>query len=488
MAPTRRRRQEEGLRPPPMTGRCTRSSMSLRGAPPAEIRVQSSFNHRPPRTRDIPTAMSKTRSGKGHTSYRRRVHDATSPQRSSLRRALRESQKLTDEIRVTVISSPPDPVPAEIQVPPQEPENSFGGVPTGVGTRSAAILSAKSHYVPALKVNPQRTSLRRATRESLKGIDTYEDTSPPTYFSVSSLEPVEKSSADTQNQAISVRNPRRDAWLSSNPASRVLSISTPQRSSLRRAIRESLCAIVQSNAYVDIASGRMSTVQDMSSKNTIEKTFLPSSNGQSDEAVLLSDSQPASLDTSSIPPEGGDFMESPPRLSRTSSISPITASPAPLTPVASRVLAALGSRKRWIPGSYLRTESSTSQSSFSQSKPSSYLILTPEPHGEPGSPTAAARHSIPSTTSMDQSILGNGTLQKNPSNSRLASARKGWHQVREITNEVPGGLYLVEWEGQDPRTGVKWPASWVKAENVSESAIYDWEKRKHEMLLGIREN
>ncbi|KAH9886152.1 hypothetical protein F4778DRAFT_483224 [Xylariomycetidae sp. FL2044] len=57
----------------------------------------------------------------------------------------------------------------------------------------------------------------------------------------------------------------------------------------------------------------------------------------------------------------------------------------------------------------------------------------------------------------------------------------GWYRIRQITNEVRmlGNLvYLVEWEGTNPMTGVGWPASWVDAEDVSEFAIREWEKVK----------
>ncbi|KAI1259115.1 hypothetical protein F5Y18DRAFT_318228 [Xylariaceae sp. FL1019] len=51
--------------------------------------------------------------------------------------------------------------------------------------------------------------------------------------------------------------------------------------------------------------------------------------------------------------------------------------------------------------------------------------------------------------------------EKDGKDESTAAARKGWYHIRQIVNEVPG-LYFVEWEGTDPRTGVHWPGSWVR--------------------------
>ncbi|KAI1818690.1 hypothetical protein GGS20DRAFT_591337 [Poronia punctata] len=83
-----------------------------------------------------------------------------------------------------------------------------------------------------------------------------------------------------------------------------------------------------------------------------------------------------------------------------------------------------------------------------------------------------AQQQVPSPT-------GKGKTKKSQ-HTRLdyesETARKGWYRVRQIIDNVDG-MYLVEWEGCDPRTGIMWPASWVKAEDVSEGAIRDWEER-----------
>ncbi|KAI1102928.1 hypothetical protein F4804DRAFT_311572 [Jackrogersella minutella] len=47
----------------------------------------------------------------------------------------------------------------------------------------------------------------------------------------------------------------------------------------------------------------------------------------------------------------------------------------------------------------------------------------------------------------------------------IPTSVKGWYQVRSIITEMrnkKGGLmYLVDWEGVNPRTGVAWPSEWV---------------------------
>ncbi|XDG01022.1 hypothetical protein ABKA04_000637 [Annulohypoxylon sp. FPYF3050] len=69
-----------------------------------------------------------------------------------------------------------------------------------------------------------------------------------------------------------------------------------------------------------------------------------------------------------------------------------------------------------------------------------------------------------------------------PSPNGLATPFKGWYRIRSIVTEMHnrnGGLiYLVDWEGTDPRTGVSWPSSWVAAKNVSVAAIRAWETQK----------
>ncbi len=53
--------------------------------------------------------------------------------------------------------------------------------------------------------------------------------------------------------------------------------------------------------------------------------------------------------------------------------------------------------------------------------------------------------------------------------------RGGWHGIKEIVGEGREHgrpVYLVEWEGQDPNSGVMWPCSWVNPPTIKSPRIY----------------
>ncbi|RYP58764.1 hypothetical protein DL769_008822 [Monosporascus sp. CRB-8-3] len=63
----------------------------------------------------------------------------------------------------------------------------------------------------------------------------------------------------------------------------------------------------------------------------------------------------------------------------------------------------------------------------------------------------------------------------------LSTPRKGWYGIKEIVGEGRdrgNPVYLIEWEGCDPKSGVVWPCSWVDAKDVSAGAIREWESSK----------
>ncbi|KAI2466963.1 hypothetical protein F4781DRAFT_330264 [Annulohypoxylon bovei var. microspora] len=67
-----------------------------------------------------------------------------------------------------------------------------------------------------------------------------------------------------------------------------------------------------------------------------------------------------------------------------------------------------------------------------------------------------------------------------PNANGIPTPYKGWYRVRSIVTEMRNRngrlIYLVDWEGTDPRTGISWPSSWVESKNVSVAAIRAWEK------------
>ncbi|KAI0887618.1 uncharacterized protein GGS22DRAFT_157617 [Annulohypoxylon maeteangense] len=73
-----------------------------------------------------------------------------------------------------------------------------------------------------------------------------------------------------------------------------------------------------------------------------------------------------------------------------------------------------------------------------------------------------------------------------PNVNGIATPFKGWYRIRTILTETRNRsgelIYLVDWEGVDPRSGVSWPSSWVESKNVSVAAIRAWENLKSQNL------
>ncbi|KAL7626105.1 hypothetical protein AAE478_002875 [Parahypoxylon ruwenzoriense] len=85
----------------------------------------------------------------------------------------------------------------------------------------------------------------------------------------------------------------------------------------------------------------------------------------------------------------------------------------------------------------------------------------------------------------------NGGNWNLPSRNRASALPNGWYAVSEIvgeTRKAGRALYLVDWEGVDPRTGEQWPNSWVEAKDVSPEAIRAWEDDKKEMEAARRQS
>ncbi|KAI0382688.1 hypothetical protein F5Y04DRAFT_279464 [Hypomontagnella monticulosa] len=71
-----------------------------------------------------------------------------------------------------------------------------------------------------------------------------------------------------------------------------------------------------------------------------------------------------------------------------------------------------------------------------------------------------------------------------PNVNGIPTSRKGWYRVREIFAEARDRngklIYFVVWEGIDPRTGFSWPGSWVDAKKVSATAIREFKEKQSE--------
>ncbi|RYP02144.1 hypothetical protein DL764_005939 [Monosporascus ibericus] len=96
----------------------------------------------------------------------------------------------------------------------------------------------------------------------------------------------------------------------------------------------------------------------------------------------------------------------------------------------------------------------------------------------PLNPLATPKASPPHRQKKQASVNGDVVDE---SQGVLSTPRKGWHGIKEIVSEGSdrGNLvYLIEWEGCDPKSGIMWPCSWVDAKDVSAGAIREWESRK----------
>ncbi|KAK5635984.1 hypothetical protein RRF57_011696 [Xylaria bambusicola] len=435
------------------TGPYTRSRRSLRGAPATQIRPQSTSSNRYPPRKDESTGTSKPPSVTCHTSYPHHIPQVVTPQRSSLRCALRESQKLSDENDPIGTSAPLDSTPPDFQNPGQGPRNPAQSAPKDIRTGSATTLSSASPHVQTLRLNPQRSSLRRAIYESLKVLASGNDEpGPSTYLSKLDLA---RSSAPSP-ESIEKRQTRRHTWLPSSFERRTaLTPTLPQRSSLRRAIRESFRVTTQGNDPVDLTPAVVISAQGFVPTDTVKEP-LPSSEGQGNGITLTPTSPETILNLPLTPIKDVDTAEGVLEISCTPSISSATPSPAPRTSVPRELVTVLRPRKKMVSESpSMVMETQDAQSSPTLSNPLSCLSPSTRPRNDLSSSKAVAGHQIPNNPFTDQGILDNRQLGKDMFDSEPLSTRKGWHQIREIVNEVPSGLYLVEWEGRDPRTGVK---------------------------------
>ncbi|KAI1746478.1 hypothetical protein F4782DRAFT_74183 [Xylaria castorea] len=444
MALTRRQKNKPILRS--MARRCIRPSSSLRTAAqaaPVKIQVQESLNHKSPIRRSSLNATDEIGPNSDRFSHHHYARPVALSQRSSLRRALRESLELLDE----------------------------SSRPTG-STSSSALLPRS-----------QRSSLRRAIRDSLTAINTCGGSpvlrannteSKPAQSLLPGLMPAKKQGFETRHRAINDRNGRVCTRHSSNPKARAVSHAIPQRCSLRLAVRESRYAAVQSIQPVDTTSHK--TIPSQALTNPIHDP-LSSSDGGSGSVISLSGSSPAIIsDTSIRLPEEG-ILKAQSQMNRASSVLLCTTYRASLTATASRPLAISRPQQGLMPELSLLAESPTCKPLLPTSRSFLDHVQAPKVNDE-SSRLKSTRHQYSHLASLDRSIRDNERLLGDPSHSQSMPNRKGWHHVREIISEAPGGLFLVEWEERDARTGFKWPASWVKAKDISICAIQDWEKKK----------
>ncbi|KAI1201174.1 hypothetical protein F5X97DRAFT_290558, partial [Nemania serpens] len=356
---------------------------------------------------------------------------------------------------------------------------SLDGRPTAGITTTTTIRSSKPTHISALEPRVRRNSLRIAIRESLATIET-----SPGHFGLPAIypkpmpaeprmrdpEPVKKLKAETQNGIGDEGNNRRHTSLVLHQRRKALLPAMPQRSSLRRAMHESLCTTTQTSSYTDTTLDDTASTHGTTS-NSIIKISLPTLDDQNSNILSMSSS---TVTNSNISPGIDSNVRPPSGVARTSIVSSTTIYPSTFMAEAPKLRINPRPRKKPTPESTLLTRPPTFPSLLSISKSAS--------------PASVARHQLPTEAIPPRNIPRSRTHQSGKDNSQsISSARKGWYQVQNIINETPSGLYLVEWQGRDPRTGAKWPASWVEAKNISPSAIHEWEKRDDRRILTSRD-
>ncbi|KAI1121553.1 hypothetical protein F5Y10DRAFT_288326 [Nemania abortiva] len=507
-----RRHQKNSVRPHLLRRRCTRSSSGLGVA--AKGQAHAPPNHGSSRRKGGSTAVREIACNKNGLTRHPQAHQVGSPQRSSLRRAIRESLVLFKRSIQLGMPSPvglgeslgssitPVGVPkiaqAELHVSAHQSKCQTHDVRHTTKTEIITTRSSKFSRASVLEPKSQRNSLRRAIRESLKAADArYEHPvpqadSPDPMVSQSlelCLETAEGSKVEARDRAVDGRYSRGNALLSSGLKRKAMPIM-PQRSSLRRAVRESR-RMIQGDVSVSTTPNAINSGIVLELKTGEDSP--QSSDRDSGTLNWSSDSSPApSPDASSTLPEIDDNARTPSRCTRTlsaSSASSVSSALSNTTPQSPSTVATSGPLRTLRPRKRLAQEQpvvivhQTPQSKDPIPKSPSNLVSGPQLSSTPTLPTSDVQQQILTSASPVESTLGNGKSQCTSNDLQSIATRRGWHQVRGIINEVPGGLYLVEWEGRDPRTRVKWPASWVQAKNVSASAVHDWKTRNQQRAL-----
>ncbi|KAI1465203.1 uncharacterized protein F4812DRAFT_136492 [Daldinia caldariorum] len=299
---------------------------------------------------------------------------------------------------------------------------SHSKVITASDTQKPAVLVPTAKRALRKSTCPQRSSLRRAVRESLLDLSAVATIPTPPHSRQPLFLPPPTSAPSTTG---------------------LVSNATAQRSSLRRALKESMRDVTPIGSLAAITHSPPPT---LSLTPPITPGFISvESSPQSSPSSLANTSTmpPASLPTPSLIP--------------TDTRSPLnsTSTPTSISPL-------LSNKKPRISQKQHRKQLRGGLN-YADIKGSKSLGCTKLEKG-----CEQSEH-------MD--------VMDKPDTNGVPTSRKGWYHVRSIINEahdVRGRLiYFVDWEGQDPRTGIGWPGSWVNSKNVSEAAIREWRNKQN---------
>ncbi|KAI1326697.1 hypothetical protein F5Y16DRAFT_225493 [Xylariaceae sp. FL0255] len=384
-------------------------------------------------TRSATTLKAKT-TNKKHTNGGHQLL----PQRSSLRRALTASLLSSGIIETPSTTSSPLKSLGEQESLHEKNDR----------------IAITTDLVP--KLQPQRSSLRRAIRASLDTVG----------HSITALTPLTQTQdlesilAEARVVDIPLPKGKKD----------VIQVTKPQRSSLRRAIRDSLTETGQTSAVDETLFTW--TAYDKAPTPRAQEHEEEGKSPQSQTSAYSSPAPELAVDTLADD-FGEDFMASSPESTQSSATSlgssivptpstpltPVDTSPKLNEPVKPQVL----EPTQGMTGSEIPLSLLTKNPTLPQLRPS-ILLQKQQP--------VSKQDPKPSDTKNNLILPGRGPSNNDKREATPSYLHRGWHQIREIVMEARGGLFFVEWEGHDPRTGVAWPGSWVRCRCALTSLLH----------------
>ncbi|KAI1654618.1 hypothetical protein F4813DRAFT_370567 [Daldinia decipiens] len=285
--------------------------------------------------------------------------------------------------------------------------------------RKPVALAPVAKHALQKNTHSQRSSLRRAVRESLLDLSAVATvTTPP-----------------PSSRALFLPSP------SSAPSTSTSRVSTAtQRSSLRRALKESLRDVAAISTVATITTTPPPTLSPPPLITPKFKSSAPSS------LYSLENTPETPVSHSSISPLNSTARSSPDSTS--------TPTPTFLSPLQSN-------RKSTI----------LQEQHLGRLGRKLECLDTKESDG-PG-------HT--GTDNGDEQSEHPEVVDKTDING-IPTSRKGWYRVQSIIAEAHDRsghlIYFVDWESHDSRTGIGWPGSWVNSKNVSKAAIREWQDKR----------
>ncbi|KAK6949897.1 hypothetical protein Daesc_008220 [Daldinia eschscholtzii] len=260
----------------------------------------------------------------------------------------------------------------------------------------------------------------------------------------------------------------------------------PQRSSLRRAVRESLLDL---SAVATITTPLSPQPLFPSSPPSAPLALGSRINTATRRSSLRRALKESLRDVAAIGSVATIITSSPPTPSFTSVASSAPSSPSPLTNPSTIPPTCSPPTPSFVSTTARSSHDTTQSPTFisplpSSKKPRILHKRRPKHLSRKLNYSDTKRNKSLKRTELDRGHERSENLEvvDKPNINGIPTSRKGWYRVRSIINEahdINGHLiYFVDWEGHDPRTGIGWPGSWVNSKNVSEAAIREWQDKQ----------